>query len=202
MKRPATKLRLAVDNTGCVEGYASLFGVPDLTGDIVMPGAFHKSLQKRGSRGVRMLWQHNPAEPVGLWESLEEDHVGLKVKGYLIQDVKRAKELSALIEKGALDGLSIGFRTLRAERIKGARHRKLYAVDLWEVSLVTFPMLPGARLSRHIKSQTDFEYPAPGCAAGSTAMRENPMAASCAPVNARLESAAKRLRQHLIQTTR
>ena len=126
-------------------GYASLFGVADLSGDVVAPGAFRVSLQRRGAAGVRMLWQHDPAEPIGRWLSIEEDGKGLRVVGELNREVARARELSALIREGALDGLSIGFRADRATR--GARGgRRLVSVDLWEISLVTFPMLPQARV--------------------------------------------------------
>lgn len=93
-------------------GYASVFGVPDLGRDVVMPGAFSASLARRGAAGVRMLWQHDPTEPIGLWLSLAEDHRGLRVEGKLNPAVQRAREVEALIREGALDGLSIGFRVV------------------------------------------------------------------------------------------
>lgn len=138
---------LEFSGNGVFEGYASLFGVPDLGKDMVMPGAFRASLERRGPRGVRMLWQHNPAEPIGTWLALEEDGRGLRVRGRLNLAVERAREIAALTKEGAIDGLSIGFRVERARHDKGAGLRRLERVDLWEISLVTFPMLPGARVS-------------------------------------------------------
>lgn len=131
---------------GHFTGYASLFGVPDLGRDIVAPGAFAASLARRGAGGVRMLWQHDPAEPIGSWLSLREDARGLRVAGRLNLAVQRAREIDALMREGALDGLSIGFRVVRASPERGGR--RLIAVDLWEVSLVTFPLQPDARVIR------------------------------------------------------
>ena len=131
---------------GRFAGYASLFGRLDDGGDMVMPGAFSASLQRRGARTIRMLFQHDPKEPVGLWERIEEDGTGLYVEGRLTEGVPRADALGRLIAARALDGLSIGFRTLKAQRAGGVR--RLLAVDLWEISIVTFPMLDGARIAR------------------------------------------------------
>lgn len=129
---------------GIVTGYASVFGVPDLGRDTVLPGAFAQSLARRGPGGVRMLWQHDPAEPIGRWLSLAEDSRGLRVTGQLNREVQRARELTALLREGALDGLSIGFRVVEARPERGGRN--LLALDLWEISLVTFPLQPGARV--------------------------------------------------------
>lgn len=136
-----------IEGDGLFEGYASLFGVPDLARDVVEPGAFRESLARRGATGVRLLWQHDPAAPVGRWLSLAEDARGLRVRGRLSLAVARARELQALLRDGAVDGLSIGFRTLRARIDPATGQRRLLKVDLWEISLVTFPMLPGARVS-------------------------------------------------------
>jgi len=138
---------LSVTEGTRIEGYASLFGDPDRGGDVVAPGAFGASLARlaRDGRRVRMLWQHDPAQPIGVWEEAREDARGLWVKGRLLDGVARAREAAALIEAGALDGLSIGYRTLKAVKTdKG--HRLLTELELWEVSLVTFPMLPSARV--------------------------------------------------------
>jgi HK97 family phage prohead protease len=136
---------------GVFTGYASLFGETDLGGDVVAPGAFRASLRTRGARGVRMLFQHDPAQPIGRWLDIAEDAKGLRVVGKLNLDVARARELAALIRDGALDGLSIGYKTIRAARAPGGA-RKLLALDLWEISLVTFPMLPGARVGVKLHS--------------------------------------------------
>lgn len=137
---------IPIDAAGRFCGYASLFGVMDQSGDIVMPGAFAKSLARRGRHGVRMLFQHDPKEPVGLWERIAEDARGLFVEGRLLAGITRAGELKALIENGALDGLSIGFRTVRASRTGGGL-RRLWQIELWEISIVTFPMMDGARIA-------------------------------------------------------
>lgn len=135
------------DSAGLIEGYASLFGVRDTGGDIVMTGAFTRSLRRRGAGGVKMLWQHRAEEPIGIWTSLVEDMRGLKVTGRLDLKVARAREALSLLRGGAVDGLSIGFRALRAQNEKGASGRRLLELDLWEISIVTFPMLTQARVT-------------------------------------------------------
>ena len=137
----------AFPGTGVFTGYASLFGKRDSTGDIVMPGAFAASLKKRGRENIRMLFQHNPAEPVGTWLEIYEDERGLFVQGRLDKNVQRGRELFSLLENGGLDGLSIGFKTVLAKQDRASNVRRLIAIDLWEISLVTFPMLEGARVS-------------------------------------------------------
>jgi HK97 family phage prohead protease len=130
-----------------IEGYASLFGEIDQARDMVMPGAFTQTLKQRGLRKIPMLFQHDPSEPVGVWLEMKEDLRGLWARGRLIPDVIRARELLALLQAGAVDGLSIGYRTQRGQIEPKTRVRKLYQVDLWEVSIVTFPLLHGARVS-------------------------------------------------------
>jgi hypothetical protein len=131
---------------GTIEGYASLFGEIDQARDMVMPGAFAASLKQRGVRRVPMLFQHDPSEPIGVWLELREDLHGLYARGRLIPEVVRARELLALLKAGAADGLSIGFRTVRGRIDPKSRIRKLDAIDLWEISIVTFPLLAGARV--------------------------------------------------------
>lgn len=126
-----------------IEGYASLWGVADLNGDVVARGAFADSLARTGSAGVRMLHQHESRAVVGVWDEMVEDGRGLWVRGRIEDWSADARYAGALSRAGALDGLSIGFRTAAARR--EGRLRVLSRVDLWEVSLVTFPMLPGAR---------------------------------------------------------
>jgi HK97 family phage prohead protease len=132
---------------GRVAGYATLFGKPDQSGDIVMPGAFAGSLARRAAAGgsVKLLWQHDPARPIGVWDAVREDESGLWVEGRLLTGVQAAAEAAILLEAGAVDGLSIGYRVIRAERGPDGVGRRLVEIDLWEVSLVTFPMLPEAR---------------------------------------------------------
>ncbi|WP_457093227.1 HK97 family phage prohead protease [Microvirga sp. P5_D2] len=136
----------AVDADGVFEGYASLFGVTDLGKDVVMPGAFAETLKKRDVSAVRLLWQHDPATPIGRWLGIEEDRRGLRVRGKLNLAVERARDIHALMREGAVDGLSIGFRVERARAERPTGVRRLEKLDLWEISVVTFPMLPGARV--------------------------------------------------------
>ncbi len=138
---------LPIDSEGRFEGYASVFGKLDDGGDIVMPGAFRKSLGLRGRHRIKMLFQHDPKEPVGTWDAIREDDYGLWVEGRLVQDVPRADALRRLIAKGAVDGLSIGFRTIKSTRASREGHRRLWEVDLWEISIVTFPMMDLARIA-------------------------------------------------------
>jgi uncharacterized protein len=140
--RPRTR----IEEDGSVEGYASLFGEIDGARDMVMPGAFARTLRQRGIRRVPMLFQHDPAEPVGVWLELFEDFRGLRARGRLIPDVTRGRELLALLRADAIDGLSIGFRTVKGRVDPATRVRKLIDVDLWEISIVTFPLLAGARV--------------------------------------------------------
>lgn len=152
MERPGEALKLARSSatlvTGvatAIQGYASLWGVADLNRDVVAKGAFAASLARSGAGGVRMLHQHEGRAVVGIWDRMAEDDHGLFVSGRIMDWSAEARFASALAKAGAMDGLSIGFRAVRARR-DGAL-RVLTEVDLWEVSLVTFPMLPGARFS-------------------------------------------------------
>ena len=143
---------IAVDDSvkGGVEisGYASLFGDPDQGGDVVERGAYDASL-KAGvleGRRIKMLWQHDPTQPIGVWDEVRADTKGLWVRGRILESVEKGREAAALIAAGAIDGLSIGYRTVRSSKnTKG--QRLLSELELWEVSLVTFPMLPSARVA-------------------------------------------------------
>ncbi len=130
-----------------IEGYASFFGKCDQGGDVVEAGAYAASLAMLAKKGrtVKMLWQHDPTQPIGIWDEVREDSKGLYVKGRLLLDVAKGREAATLIEAGAIDGLSIGYRTKKAHK-NGKGQRLLAELELWEVSLVTFPMLPEARV--------------------------------------------------------
>ena len=141
-----------VGGDGRFSGYASLFGEVDLGRDAIEPGAFSASLETRGAGGVRMLFQHDPAEVIGRWTVIREDERGLYVEGKLATDVERAREVHALMKAGALDGLSIGFRAVKARSDRKTGVRRILEADLWEISVVTFPMLPTARVS-NVKHQ-------------------------------------------------
>lgn len=142
-----------------IEGYASIFNAPDLNGDVVAPGAFRRAILKKGARGVRMLYQHAPESPIGRWTKLEEDARGLWAEGEILLAAAHARDVYELIAGGAIDGLSIGFETRRAEKARadGRSGRRILEADLWEVSVVTFPMAPGARVARSFGPEPEFE---------------------------------------------
>ena len=140
--------RVQVTDGAEISGYASVFGTADQGGDVVEKGAYAQSiaaLQAAGQR-VKMLWQHDPTQPIGVWDEVREDATGLWVKGRLLDSTQKGREAMALIEAGAIDGLSIGYRTKTAVRNEKGQ-RLLKELELWEVSLVTFPMLPSARVA-------------------------------------------------------
>ena len=139
---------ITVQGDHVIEGYASLFGACDQGGDVVGKGAYAASLKALTAQGrrVKMLWQHDPAQPIGVWDEVREDGKGLWVKGRLLPDVARGREAVELIAAGAIDGLSIGYRTVKATK-NDKGQRLLSELELWEVSLVTFPMLPSARVA-------------------------------------------------------
>ena len=139
---------LTVTDGTRIEGYASVFGVRDRGGDVVMPGAYAASLARMAAAGrrVKLLWQHDAAQPIGVWDEVREDGRGLWVKGRLLPEVARAREAAALVAAGAIDGLSIGYRTVRAEKGAGGRRLSLKFVDLSGLDL-SGRMLDDADLS-------------------------------------------------------
>ena len=155
-KAVALTLKREPDQDGVFEGYASVFGVVDQGMDVVERGAFRKSL---GSRKVKMLWQHDMSQPIGVWDDIYEDERGLFVRGRLLKEVEKGREAMALLRAGAIDSMSIGYRTMEAIPEGDGRVRKLMEVDLFEISLVTFPMLPDAKVTnvKSITTERDFE---------------------------------------------
>lgn len=122
-------------------GYAAIFGRPDRGGDVVRAGAFERSLGRR--RGaVPLLWQHDVNRPIGRIEYLKEDKRGLRVIARLSAGAA-GREAAALLRDGAVAGLSFGYRVRAAT---GDRPRELTELDLVEISLVTLPMQPKARV--------------------------------------------------------
>lgn len=123
-------------------GYAAIFDRVDRGGDVVRPGAFARAVTA-GPAGVPLLWQHDPAKPIGRIDHLAEDARGLRVIGWLSGGSEQAREAAALLRDGAVRGLSFGYR------VRGSikrTNRELTDLDLVEVSLVTFPMQPKARV--------------------------------------------------------
>ncbi len=136
------KAALAVDEAGHITGTAWPFGSPDTVGDIIEPVAFASATPP-----IPMLAFHDPAAPVGAWSTVHVTPKGLEVAGrLLVDDVTAAREMRALVAAGAVSGLSIGFRTLKAQNRKGGG-RTIKSLDLLEISLVTIPAHPGARVS-------------------------------------------------------
>ena len=129
-----------------ISGYASLFGQADMSGDVVQRGAFAASLLSMNER-LPMLFGHETVEPIGVWDRIFEDRTGLFVSGRVIGGNARADRTARLIREGALSGLSIGYRAKRASR-RNSGGRKLLELDLWEVSVVAFPMLRSARITQ------------------------------------------------------
>lgn len=148
LDRPFQIKSIATDGT--FKGHASVFGEIDSYRDIVMPGAFKETLKRdyeAKDRKVPMLWQHNSWEPIGVYTELKEDDIGLYVEGELNMEVQKGREAHALMKQGAISGLSIGYATVDFEIDNKAQVRKLKAVDLWEISPVTFPAGDSARIS-------------------------------------------------------
>lgn len=137
----------ALSDDGTFEGYASTFGNIDNGDDIMVAGCFTDSLIKRPIERVKMLWQHRTDQPIGKWLEAREDSKGLWVKGKLFLGVQKGKEAYELMREGAVDGLSIGYRTLEDEFDRELGVRRLKKVDLREVSAVTFPMNEMATVS-------------------------------------------------------
>lgn len=129
-----------------IEGYASRFSQADLNQDVAAVGCFRDSLIRTGAGGVRMLYQHEAKSVIGVWDEISEDAEGLFVRGRILDASPEARMVQALVRSGAIDGLSIGFRTEKSRRERALR--VLTAVELWEISVVTFPMLPSARIAR------------------------------------------------------
>lgn len=146
-----------VSEDGTFEGYGSIFGNLDSYGEVVEPGAFTKSLGRHVKEKTKplMLWQHNPDDPIGVWESLEEDAKGLRGTGRLLKGVRRADEAYILMKAGAIQGLSIGYREVKVE--PDGNNRKLKELDLLEVSIVSFPANRRARVSA-VKSERMEEF--------------------------------------------
>jgi HK97 family phage prohead protease len=145
----------AITDQGDFEGYLSVFGNVDQGGDIVMPGAFTASLQRRPPSKVKLLLHHDTRRIAGTWTDLVEDNYGLKAKGRLLLTTTDGREAYEQMKVGALDGLSIGYRTLADEIDRATGTRKLKTLDLMEGSICTFPMNPEATVST-VKSIADF----------------------------------------------
>jgi HK97 family phage prohead protease len=143
----------ATGDDGTIEGYGSVFNVLDTYSDIISPGAFAATIAAHKAAGTMpaMLWQHECDEPIGVWTEMSEDSKGLRIKGKLCLETSSGKDAYALLKMGALNGLSIGFVSKQWLYDQETDLRTLTEIDLWEVSLVTFPANEKARLT-HIKA--------------------------------------------------
>ncbi|KQT04140.1 HK97 family phage prohead protease [Rhizobium sp. Leaf386] len=153
----AYKVKFAADpsRSGVISGYGSIAGNVDAVGDIVERGAFAKSLATFKSNGStpRMLWQHNPDMPIGSWTDLHEDSNGLYLTGKMNLSTSWGKDAWAATEAGDVDGLSIGYREIKAR--PDGMFRRLEELELFEVSLVTFPANPKARVRLNSKRELE-----------------------------------------------
>jgi HK97 family phage prohead protease len=145
-----------ITEEGVFMGYASIFDdEPDSYDDIIEKGSFAKTLlnQGRNKNGIAMLYQHDHCMPIGVWDGIEEDNVGLKVTGKLAIKTTNGKDVYELMKMGAIKGLSIGY-TVKREEIDNERGcRILKEIDLWEISPVTFP----AKISATITNVKNIE---------------------------------------------
>ena len=150
----------ATGEDGTVEGYGSVFGVRDNYDDVIAKGAFIQSLKDHKAAGTMpaMLWQHDADKPIGVWTDMVEDEKGLRIKGQLAMETVKGKEAHALLKMGALNGLSIGFMSKEWSYDRETEVRTLTAIDLWEVSLVTFPANEKARVT-NVKSADELQAP-------------------------------------------
>lgn len=157
---PAFEVRFSSqDDSGTISGVAAGFGesLVDAYGDVIGKGAFAASIRSHKAAGTMpaMLWQHDPSEPIGVWSDVAEDATGLRVKGQINLRTQRGREAMALLKQGAFRGLSIGFIAKKAESMPGGV-RKLTEVELWEVSLVTFPARKEGQITE-IRDMRDLE---------------------------------------------
>jgi len=147
----------SVRNDGSFEGYASTFNNVDNGYDVVMPGAFTKSLQCRPASRVKMLWQHDVTQPIGVWNHVAEDSKGLFVKGRVLREVQKGAEAYALMKEGVIDSMSIGYQTLESDYTNSGI-RQLKELGLMEVSLVTFPMNDQATVTTVKNYELNLEF--------------------------------------------
>lgn len=142
MDRLFLETKILADEAGTVSGIAWKFATPDRIGDMIEPGAF-----KSAAMPIPMLFGHDMGDPIGTWDTATEKADGLHLTGkLLVADVVRAREVHALVKAGAVRGLSIGFLTKKAVARPGGG-RTIKSLELFEVSLVTVPMHPGARVT-------------------------------------------------------
>ena len=152
---------------GMFEGYASIFGNKDLGNDVIEKGAFMRSLRRKGAKKIKMLYQHDTKEPIGVFDKVMEDQNGLYVKGRLAMGTQKGKEVYELMKMGAIDGYD-----------DKRKYRVLKEVDLMEISAVTFPMNPRARIQAVKSDMTVREWEHKLREVGNLSHSESKVAAS------------------------
>ncbi len=147
-----------INEEGEFEGYASLFDVEDSIGDTVKPGAYTETIRKKGVDGIKLLAHHDRREIIGMLRELKEDKIGLFVRGGLFGDEIKIR---TRMKAGALDGFSIGFRTV-TQKVTNPQTftRDLIKLELFEISVVTFPALDSARITsvKELPTKRDLEH--------------------------------------------
>tara|TARA_R100000654_G_scaffold74062_1_gene107774 strand:- start:31 stop:726 length:696 start_codon:yes stop_codon:yes gene_type:complete len=147
---PCEFKNLEAEEDGSFEGYASVFNNKDLGNDVIKKGAFLNTIKSKKPKQIKLLYQHKTDEPIGVIDSLEEDMKGLRVKGRLAMGTQKGKEAYELMKMGALDSMSIGYKVSPDDYKYDPKKRKriIKSIDLMEVSLVTFPMNPKAKITK------------------------------------------------------
>lgn len=153
-QQPLTIKSVKPDGFFC--GYASVFNLVDQDNDVILPGAFLKSIANWQKRGAlpKMLWQHDIKQPIGIWQEVFEDKYGLYVSGKLLLDLPLARNALSLMQAGAIDSLSVGFRNKKSRIDRKRNQRHIMEADLCEISLVTFPANDAARIVQRSASQS------------------------------------------------
>ena len=147
----------SLGNTGVFTGYASVFGYVDNQLDMILPGAFANTLaEKNNGRDIKLLWQHDAAEPIGCFDTIREDDTGLYVEGRLLLEVQRGREAYNLLKSGVIKGLSIGYNVVSSDIDAQSGVRLIEMLDLYEISLVTFPANDLAKVAE-VKAYTNYD---------------------------------------------
>ena len=160
LERRAFNFEVKASEHGIVEGYGSVFNVRDSYDDVIVKGAFALTIadHKANKTMPSLLWQHDETQPIGVWTDFAEDDKGLYLKGRLATDVTKGQEAYSLLKMGAITGMSIGFVSKQWAYEKDTDIRTLTEIELWEVSLVTFPANSKARVAQ-VKSIADVFAP-------------------------------------------
>ena len=146
----------SLEEDGTFEGYASVFATEDHHGDTVVKGAFKAGLKKlaKDKRKIKMLFNHDRYQPIGVFKEADEDDKGLYVHGKLTLGVQKADETRLLMLDEAIDSMSIGGYVVKEKWDNKTGKRDLLELELREISPVVFPALDAARIVS-VKSLAD-----------------------------------------------